>query len=261
MLSEILMRLMIVGHVAAAGAGNSSSAGAAAPKCEWPIHYGLIITKGVYTKQSELGDAASCCALAGTYRGLRGWTWSPPSHTELAAPLTPPPLARVGAGPMPPVVYDNTLYHVGPSNPPDFPSGGEITLQGKVTENGGMVAVHSLNGSFVDTHIQFSAAWSPSPRSDPFWFMNLTMHTKAGTHVGWATSMSNAAGSPAMTLEWYTSAHSMAHVAAYLSLGPNPPPPIGKCQFYESVLETRQTSDKRWASGGPAPFPPTDWST
>ena len=117
--------------------------------------------------------------------------------------------------------------------------------------------MHSGNGSFADTHIQFSAAWSPSPRTDPFWFMNLTMHTQAGTHLGWATALSNAAGSPATTLEWYTSTHNMMNVAAYLSVGANPPPPLGRCTFYQSVLRTAQTADKRWASGGPPPFPPT----
>ena len=293
-LSGILMCLTIVGHVATAalGAGNGSSAGAAlgpGPKCKWPIHYGMVITKGVYIRQSELGDAVSCCEVAGTIRGVRGWTWNPPnleairnaSHTERGAAALPP-LARVGAGPMPPVVYNNALYHVHgkPSTTnalSDFPPGSEITLLGKVTENGGTVAVHSLNKSFADTHIQFSAAWSPSPQTDPFWFMNLTMldaSTKASTHVGWATSMSNAAGSPATTLEWYGDVVTPCcvnpsacypvencHVAAYLSLGPNPPPPIGKCQFYSTVEETTVYADKRVASGGPPPFPPTAWST
>ena len=52
-----------------------------------------------------------------------------------------PPPARVGAGPMPPVMYDNVLYHVDSSVLSDFPPHAEITLHGTVTEHGGTVAV------------------------------------------------------------------------------------------------------------------------
>ena len=75
--------LTMIGHVAtaalAAGNGTSGAALGPGPTCHWPIHSGLIITQGVSFGESTLGDAAGCCQVAGTKRGLRGWTWNPPA--------------------------------------------------------------------------------------------------------------------------------------------------------------------------------------
>lgn len=232
-------------------------------ECKWKIRPGIAITHPPPYKVTYLDDASGCCFVAGKDFKMQAWMWNPPTPPVGRArrALTSAGAHTTADAPSPPVVFDKTTYHVKGSSLADLPRRSLIVLEGTVVaDQGGNISIRSVNGTFADTTLAFGPKWAPHP-SDPFFFMNLTMQTKDALHFGWATFM--VPGKPAGTIEWYNvtyNPYSMLHIAAYLSLGGNPPPMPGRCSLYERVEQTAPAADNRTASGGPG-FPGTSKGT
>lgn len=208
-----------------------------------------------------------CCGHA-SQEGKKGFTWTPPSGSEVSTVAVAAALAMAyfptafhgglssaPSPPVPPMSFDKEMYHVAISvDPTDFPTRDIHILDGTLPSEGGSIQLHSANGTFPDTTMVFSAAYVNSHIEGQY-FRNVSTTLGGGTTFK-GRAVFFAAAKKMVEVIWSPPSAPGALLAGEMpGRNPPPPPPQGNCTIYSTVTSTVPSKDPKAVSGGSALVP------